>query len=487
MKRIILVIALTTFYLSVFAQKAGVSKVNADDLTKTVKYLSSKRFMGRLPGTPYYEHAARYVATRFKNSGLKPLDGNNMLQEFNDEVNIILDAQVYILDENNRPIYPMRLGKDFICRGFSGAGEIRGEVVFAGFGIKTDEYNDYRSISVKDKIVAVFKSAPPWKPSSGNWGDWSPRAKARIAQELGAKGIIFIGEPNGMPKTMIYGSIACGSKPHLNKFPMIQAGERLTDSLFSKLPYSPKEYYEMLKRDKAPHSIETGKSVYMRVVADYQEFRKTYNVVGYIEGSDPKLKNEYIILGAHLDHVGYQGNHVYFPGANDNASGVASIIAIAEALKESPKKPRRSIVFVAFSSEESGLKGSTYFVNHLPFSTDNVIAMLNFDCIGSGDSIAIGGGETYKRLWRKAMRLDKRNTRLLTKKTFGGGGADAQPFHEKGIPTLYFYAKNGYQHLHQATDTQETLNPLVFEKTVRLGFLTTEYLAKGRYRKERAK
>lgn len=457
------------------------------DMMKTVEYLSSDHFKGRLPGSLQYEQASKYVATKFKSAGLKPFISNSMFQEFDDEANFIFEAKAYLLDNQNRPVYPLVLGEDFVCRGFTGRGEVRGEVVFAGFGIKTDEYNDYRSIDVRNKIVAVFKSAPPWPPSSGNWGDVSPRGKARVALEQGAKAIIFIGDPQITTGTMLYGSIACGPKPHLKDFPMIQAGKRFTDSLFNKLPYKPLDYYQMINRDKAPHSIETEKSVFININAIYYEAKKTYNVVGMIEGSDPKLKNEYVILGAHLDHVGFQGDYLYFPGANDNASGVAGLIAIAEAIGKLNIKPRRSIIFVAFSSEESGLKGSKYFVENMLVPADKVVAMLNFDCIGQGDSIAIGGKLSSPKLWRLAQKIDKKTTKQLSNKTFGGGGADAEAFHEIGIPTLYFNTSGGYKHLHQLTDKPTTLNKELLVKTAYLGYLTALELANGKYKREKDK
>lgn len=167
------------------------SPIDTKDLMNTVKFLSSERFKGRLPGSVEYEQASRYVATRFKNAGLKPLIGNSMLQEFDEEVNYIMDARVFLIDQNNRPTQPMYLGDDFVCRGFTGSGEVRGETVFAGFGIKTDEYNDYRSIDVRNKIVIVFKSIPPWKPGSGSWGDTSPRAKGTNSQRTWSKSHYF--------------------------------------------------------------------------------------------------------------------------------------------------------------------------------------------------------------------------------------------------------------------------------------------------------
>ena len=474
--------------INLYSQKPieiGLNSIKNEEIVQTIGYLSSSRFKGRLPGTAEYDQAARYVATRLKNAGVKPINQTSMLQYFNEEVNIIKKAQLLLMDNNGRAFHFFKLGEDFTCRGFTGAGVVKGEVVFAGFGIKTDEYNDYRSIDVKDKIVMVFKTAPSWKAKSGSWGDISPRAKARIAKELGAKALIIIGEPKLFPNTMIYGSISCGAGPHIPDFPMLQAGTSVTDSIFAELPMKPLEYYDLITKDKAPHSIETGKWLMINVETDYIPEKQTANVVGFIEGSDPKLKNEFVVLGAHLDHVGYQTESLIFPGADDNASGVATLIAIAEAIKKSEIKLKRSVVFVAFSSEESGMKGSKYFVANSPIDLSKTIAMMNFDCVGQGDSIAIGGKLSYPKLWKKAKRFDKKQTKLLSKKTFGGGGADAEAFYKAGISTLYFNTSGGYKYLHQTSDKAEIINKDLVEKIAKLGFLMTVELANGKYKGEK--
>ncbi|KAB2868128.1 MAG: M20/M25/M40 family metallo-hydrolase [Bacteroidales bacterium] len=474
--------------LYLYSQKTvdnGLNTIKSEDIVQTIGYLSSSRFKGRLPGTAEYDQAARYVATRLKNAGVKPINQPSMLQYFNEEVNIIKKAQLLLMDNNGRAFHFFKLGEDFTCRGFTGAGVIKGEVVFAGFGIKNDEYNDYRSIDVKDKIVMVFKTAPSWKAKNGSWGDISPRAKARIAKDLGAKALIIIGEPKMFPNTMIYGSTACGNLPHILDFPMLQASTSVTDSIFAELPMKPLEYYELINKDKAPHSIETGKWLMINVETDYIPEKQTANVVGFIEGSDPKLKSEFVVLGAHLDHVGFQTESLFFPGADDNASGVATLIAIAEAIKKSEVKLKRSVIFVAFSSEENGLKGSKYFVANSPIDLSKTVAMMNFDCVGQGDSIAIGGKWSYPKLWKKAKQFDKKHTKLLSRKTFGGGGADAEAFYKVGISTLYFNTSGGYKYLHQTTDKAETINKELVEKIARLGFLMTVELANGKYKGEK--
>ncbi|MBP1683647.1 MAG: putative aminopeptidase [Ignavibacteriaceae bacterium] len=207
------------------------------------------------------------------------------------------------------------------------------------------------------------------------------------------------------------------------------------------------------------------------------------NVVGLLEGNDPELKNEYLIIGAHLDHVGSQAG-LLFPGANDNASGSAAIFELANAFQTSSLRSKRSIIFVLFASEEQGLYGSKFFVKNMNIDTNKVIAMLNLDCIGYGDSIQIGNGKSAPELWKLTDEIDELNSNLMIKDTWKGGGADLTPFHEKGIPGLYFVSKYSYDHLHLPTDTPETLNPDLFESIVKLAYLTAREVADGNYHKE---
>lgn len=481
-----LVLSILT-HASIFAQQSEIEKalngISKESLLQTTGYLSSKKFKGRLQGSNEYDQAARYVALRLKEIGLQPVNQTSMLHYFNDETNSIVSAEFDLLNSKDQVERSFELGKDFVCRGFTGSGNINTKVVFCGYGVTSGDYDDYKDVDVKGKIVIAFKAAPPWNSKDGNWGDTSPRGKARLAKKNGASAIILINQPNDLPERALIGSVACGEKPHLSDFPMLQAGNNVVEMLLEGSNKKISDIYTKITTSKSPNSLNLSSKVRINVKAEYTENKPTANIVAKIEGSDDILKNEYIVLGAHLDHVGTQAG-LLFPGANDNASGVASLVEIASAIKKSGFTFKRTLLFVVFSSEESGLRGSKYFVEHSPISVENVVAMLNFDCVGQGDSIALGGKLSYPILWGIAKKNDSEYTKLLSVNTFGGGGADAEAFHKAGIPTLYFNTSNGYKFLHLPSDKTETLNEVMFEKLTRLGFLTILELANGTYKKE---
>jgi Zn-dependent M28 family amino/carboxypeptidase len=222
----------------------------------------------------------------------------------------------------------------------------------------------------------------------------------------------------------------------------------------------------------------------IEVNAKYEKHAKTMNVVGLIEGGDPKLKDDYLIIGAHLDHVGSQVG-LLFPGANDNASGSAAVLEIAEAFMKSNEKPKCSIIFVLFASEEQGLLGAKHFVKYWTRGYNKISAMLNLDCVGYGDSIQVGNGKSSPELWKIAKQIDEKYFNSMVDRTWGNGGADASPFHEQGIPCLYFVTTNSYDKLHLQTDTVETLNPELFEKITKLAYLTAREVTNGNYQRKR--
>jgi Zn-dependent M28 family amino/carboxypeptidase len=207
------------------------------------------------------------------------------------------------------------------------------------------------------------------------------------------------------------------------------------------------------------------------------------NVVGMIEGNDPKLKEDFVIVGAHLDHVGSQAG-LLFPGANDNASGSAGVLEIAEAIVKGGVQPKRSVVFVLFASEEQGLNGAKHFVERWKKGYDKIVAMINLDCVGYGDSIQVGNGKSAPKLWEIANEIDETSFNSMVDRTWSGGGADATPFHEKGVPCLYFVTTNSYDHLHLPSDKVEALNPILYEKVVKLAHLTALEIVNGNYQRE---
>lgn len=475
---------LISFLPNLFAEDPG-KLINSKSLINTVEILSSESMAGRLPGHIGYAKAADYMASEFEKAGLLPLGDEGYFQNLNVEYNAILPPCAFEIHlKDGSVIYP-ELGKDFTFRGFSGAGNILSEVVFAGFGISMSEagYDDYAGIDVQGKMVMVFRSNPSWKLDDNNWPGATPREKSHVAFRHGAAGIMFVAAPGdrtNMPE--VIGSVMHGPGEQLVNFPQLVISRKLADQMLSGSNQTLETLFETINQQRRPASIFTNTKAKVQVRTKYLPEVPTMNIVGIIEGSDPELKNEFLVIGAHLDHVGQQCEKIYFPGANDNASGSAAVLELARAFSHSESKPVRSVIFVLFASEEQGLQGAEHFVANCPVPTDKIIVMLNFDCIAHGDSIQIGNGLSAPKLWDLAKQLDTEN--LMVERTWSGGGADLTPFHQAGIPGLYFVSTNSYTHLHSISDTPETLNQQLFENITRLGFRTAFKIAQGNYSNE---
>jgi len=463
---------------------SGLESIKSENLLKTVKILASAEFDGRLPGSEGYNKAANFAAERFAKIGLLPAGDEGFFQYLNVEYNKIDTPAVFNLIMNNKS-YPYILGKDFVLRGFTGAGNFNLPVAFCGYGISRPDlgYDDYEKMNVKDKIVMVFKQNPSWKINDESWGNEYPREKSRVAYEHGAKGILFVSRPNDEKPQPLIGSVMHGEGEQIDSFPQLHISSEVANDFLSLIDISINECQTRIDERKSPQSVLTRRKAVIIVNARYEKSAKTMNVVGKIEGTDPELKEEYLIIGAHLDHVGSQAG-LLFPGANDNASGSAGVMELAEAFQNSELRPRRSILFVLFASEEQGLFGSKYFMDNLNIDPEKIVAMFNLDSIGYGDSIQVGNGKSSPVLWETARNADKQNFNLMVEDTWSGGGADATSFHEKRIPCLYFVSKYSYEHLHLPTDTPETLNPDLFEKIVKLAYLTAWEIADGNYERE---
>ncbi len=443
--------------------EAGFESINSKSLMQTVNTLCSDEFGGRLPGSEGYDKAAEFAAERFEQIGLLPAGDERYFQYLNVEYNKI-DSPVVFKVITSQNSFSYELGKDFVFRGFTGSGNINLPVAFCGYGISRPDlgYDDYENINVENKVVIVFKQNPSWKINDKPWGQEYPREKSIIAYEHGAKGILFVARPNDSKPQPLIGSVMHGEGEQILDFPQLQISIEVANNILSGSGFSLAGSQTKIDESKTPNSFITENEAEIKVQTDYEKYAKTMNIVGLLEGSDPVLKNEYLIIGAHLDHVGSQAG-LLFPGANDNASGSAAVIELANAFQLDNTKPKRSILFVLFASEEQGLYGSKYFVDNLKIDSEKIIAMFNLDCVGYGDSIQIGNGKSAPELWKIANKLDKKDLNLMVENTWSGGGADLTPFYEKGIPGLYFASKYSYEHLHLPTDTPETLNPNLFE------------------------
>jgi Peptidase family M28 len=473
-------------FVSGFSQSdgLGLESITSNNLMQTVKTLCSDEFNGRLPGSVGYNKAAEFAAEKFEQTGLKPAGDENYFQYFDVEYNKI-DSPIVFKAITPQEIYSYEIGKDFVFRGFTGSADLSLPVAFCGYGISRPDlgYDDYENIDIKNKVVLVFKQNPTWKINDSTLGGEYPREKSLVAYKHGAKGILFVSRPNDEKPQSLIGSVMHGKGEQIDGFPQLQISMDVAAVLLKGIGVSISECQRRIDECQTPNSFVNGNDVNVVVNTQYSQHAQTMNVIGLFEGNDPILKKEYLIIGAHLDHVGSQAG-LLFPGANDNASGSAAVIEIAKAFQKSELKPKRSILFILFASEEQGLYGSNYFVEKLKADTSKIVAMFNLDCIGYGDSIQVGNGKSSPELWEIAKKTDDDNFNLLVENTWNGGGADLTPFYEKGIPGLYFVSKYSYDHLHQPSDTPETLNPKLYEKIVKLVYLTARNVADGNYNRE---
>lgn len=203
------------------------------------------------------------------------------------------------------------------------------------------------------------------------------------------------------------------------------------------------------------------------------------NTVGVLEGTDPKLKDEYIVFVAHMDHVGFHsggdGSDSIYNGANDNASGTAGLVELAEAFTRPGARPRRSLIFVAVGGEEAGLLGSRYFVEHPPVPIDRFAAAINLDMIAGrrGDTVSVHGGlDSHLGAIVDRMASAHPDLRMAVSLEEGkSGGSDHESFRDKGVPFLFFHtAVREYPHWHGADDELEMIDAELAARVLRLVF-----------------
>jgi hypothetical protein len=454
-------------------------------LLRTVGILASPDMEGRLPGTEGYDRAARYVADRFAAAGLEPGGDDGYFQRLTVESNRIerCDLSVENASERSRGY---RLGEDYACRVLTGSASLAAPVVFAGWGFSLPErgYDDYSGTDVRGKIVLVFKGAPSWKIDGADWaGADLPRATARAAADHGALGLFLVSAPKPAPAQKPIGSLLDGRGERDDRFPVLHVGIAVAEDLLAGTGRTLEDLESEIETAKRPDSLPLRATARLDVRAEYRSEAPAMNVVGALRGERTGAAEEFVVVGAHLDHVGSQAGRVLYPGANDNASGSAAVAALAEALARGPRL-ERTVVFVLFSSEEHSLDGARKYAASPPFPLDRTVAMVNLDCVGFGDAVQAGGGKDAPALWKLARENARALGVAMTDETWGGGGADATPFREAGIPTLYFAATHAYDHLHLPSDRPETLSGALLESETRVAYRTLLELASGRYSRE---
>lgn len=467
MKRIVLSLFLLIQF-SLIAQNNNPA-ITKEEIKDHITYLASDELEGRFSGSKGEKLAGDYIAKEFQSYGLKTMFGDSYFQEFDFTSNIKLGENNFLTISFGEQSHYLKINDDFITAPFSGNGKFEGEIVFAGYGISSDKlnYDDYEGIDVKDKFVLVMRYNPDNDSTKSEFDAFSAlRRKASIAKDKGAKGIIFV---NGFKPAEDDNLVEFkyDRSAGIDDFPAVHVKRDFADKLIAANGKNFKEIQAEIDNTKKPNSflITDGKAnVETEVIYNNGVGR---NVVGWIEGSDPELKNEYIVLGAHYDHLGYgevgslyRGDDILIHnGADDNASGTTGLLELAEKFASDPSQIKRSIIFMAFSGEELGLLGSIYIVNNSPVNIENIAAMLNMDMIGRLNEdtvlnvIGVGTSTNFKSM------LEEKNSYgfNLSFTDDGFGGSDHQSFTNKNIPVLFFFTGT-HEDYHKPSDDTEKIN-----------------------------
>jgi hypothetical protein len=458
--------------------------ISSHPLLSYVSELASEKYQGRLTGTTGYNEAAQWAANLFKQWNIKPLgDHGTYFQEFPNPYTLVLESGAVTLrmpvGKNDTIGKSYKFEEDFFPGSTSDAGSVTAEVLYVGYGITAPElnYDDYKGINVKGKI-AMFEPEIPVSPDRQPeiFQQWRPYSfhdyKMKNAFAHGAAGVLYnyhIVNPNCV---FIKGLV------------IDYVGTNVINDIFAGTGKIRDTLVHTIRRNHKPLSFTTGKTVTVKCATEHHPEGIGKNIIGWIEGSDPVLKREVIILGAHLDHVGK--NHLLMPGANDNASGDAVLLGTAEALSKLPGSLKRSVLFILFGAEEQGVKGSEYYVTHPVVPNASVRAFINLESIGRGEKISVGAGENYPQLWKV---IDRNNAKYLHRTVTTSYNAnlarprqDAAHFLWANIPTIgigtYDAKPLSVATYHTTQDKVEYITPEILEDIARLMFLSVVDMAR---------
>ena len=440
--------------------------ITRGELEGHVGYLADSELAGRRAGTPGAERAARYVVRSFKAAGLEaPSHHPAYLQAFEFAIGVELGRENrLVLQHGDRRVTVYEPGRDFLPLAGSLADRVVQPVVFAGYGISAPEmeYDDYAGIDVRGKVVMVLRYGPGGDDPAGRF--LSERYKAATAAAHGARAILFVSGPatDEIDRLIPFQMDAEPESLGIVALSVSQAvGQRIAGMGSGDLAHWQREIDGSLE----PKSRVVPDAV-VNLRSDLRpRTRTTHNVIGIIEGHDPDLASEAVVVGAHYDGLGLGGAGSLEPvpgevhnGADDNASGVAALIELAQHFSFRANRPARTIVFVAFGAEEEGMLGSGHFVNNPVVPLSSVTAMINMDMVGRlRDELilyGVGSSEAWPDLLQKANKDLDLPLRLMAE---GYGPSDHAPFYLRQVPVLALFT-GVHQDYHRATDDADLLD-----------------------------
>ncbi|MBI1747714.1 MAG: M20/M25/M40 family metallo-hydrolase [Acidobacteria bacterium] len=493
-------IFVSCFVLSMdFASAQFASPISVDNLIKHMRYLTSPELTGRASGTPGGEKAAEYIAKTLAESRLSPVgEPPSFFQSFTYNSNQYgalpprLGEKNKILISSKKAKVEYKVLQDFLPFYFSADGHVAGPVVFVGYGISAPpaNYDDYQGVDVKGKLVLMFKHEP-MRRMGGNQIRYhhllaaSLTAKVENAQAHGARGVLMVHDYNyhseGERDTLQ--ALTTTNEKALN-LPVVQVKREIVNDWLRPTGKHLLGLQRQITTTLKPASFAFDELQLDLTVDLKREPITTRNVVAWLEGSDPQLQNEIIILGAHYDHIGYGFQHstdsrgpgLIHPGANDNASGVAALLEIARGLTEAGRRPKRSLLFLFFSGHEDGLQGAKNYVEHPLRPLLKAILMVNIAQVGIVEGnmllyhalVPNGISKIISQIASQSLRLNFREETTQN--------ADHAAFFEKRVPTLWITGA-GQRYYHTADDSWDHLNYDDMAELTRISFEAVSQLA----------
>lgn len=466
------------------ARAENKAQLSTERISKHIAILASDKLQGRRAGTEFADQAAAYIEKEFKGYGLKTSPSGAFLQPFNFVASVKLGAGNSFQVKTATGARTLKIEEEFMPLAFSPSDPAAGEVVFAGYGISAPElqFDSYSGIDPKGKIVIILRGSPDGDNPHGRFAEYTQpgleiQTKTLKAREKGARGVIFASAEqvfahdrlshlrhdlnfldSGIPTSVISRSAAAAILASTNT-PLADLEAKANEAGAS--------------RSIAGLTIDFKTDV-VKVNG------KSSNVVGVLPGSDPQLASEYVVIGAHYDHLGLGGPESLAAnpegqihhGADDNASGTTGLLELARVLAAERGKIKRSIVFVAFSGEELGLLGSGAYTKNPVVPLASTVAMLNMDMIGRlrNGGLFVGGVGTSP-IWKPL--LEKLNGAASASASPHGNGSgsrfqlsygedgfgpsDHQSFYVKDLPVLFFFTGT-HDDYHKPSDTADKIN-----------------------------
>jgi len=444
----------------------GDPAITSQEIRDHIQYLASDQLKGREAGTPEGDLAARYIARQMEASGLEPAGTEGYYQKFNYISSLTLGQRNTFRIRGSQESF--QVGRDFTPLGFSSKGSLTANVVFVGYGFSIDDtitWNDYAGVDVNRKWALIIRGGPEGdNPHSPFEPHLALRKKVLMARDHGAQGVLLV-SPAGEKDELI--PLRFDQSQRGAGLPVLQIRQEIANQILQSVGTDLMTVQARLDSTRQPQSVETPTWVSATVSIRINRVRIA-NVVGVIPGTDPVLKKEYVVIGAHFDHLGMGGpgsgslvqdTMAVHNGADDNASGITGVLEIGEQLAARREELKRSILLMGFNAEEKGLLGSKYFVEHPTVPLKNIVAMINMDMIGrmKDSSLTVGGVGTSPDLKTILTELNRNYNLKLNFSEEGYGPSDHASFYTQDVPVVFFFT-GVHEDYHKPTDDVDKIN-----------------------------